>query len=231
MFQDLVKETPALENSKLFKAKKLVAEIWAETLESEVLKKDWQVPFRDLGGTSIKALAVHDKLEHRLKRSIDPAWLLTKDTIEQLAKGIVELEGAFAFEAQPENLPLNQTNGSQSSDYGVSDDDIAIVAIAVRYPNAKNIEELQRVIFANEGRFSEMSHKRWGLIGGSSSRLIHGKRPYGSFLENVDCFDPEYFGVTVEEARAMDPQIRLFMELVARSSQPNLSIKQKCWGV
>ncbi|MFE2218476.1 polyketide synthase [Streptomyces canus] len=79
----------------------------------------------------------------------------------------------------------------------------AVIGMAGRYPQACDLDAFWlRVLQPRDTRPDPP--KRRGAAGDSVP---------GHFIEHVDEFDPEFFGLTGEQAAMMDPQERLFLEV------------------
>jgi surfactin synthase thioesterase subunit/3-oxoacyl-(acyl-carrier-protein) synthase/acyl carrier protein len=95
--------------------------------------------------------------------------------------------------------------------------DIAIIGIAGRYPQARNLQEFWVNLRDGKDCISEIPEERWdyrlyfdenpGKAGKSNSK-------WGGFLRDIDEFDPLFFNIPPREAELMDPQERLFLECV-----------------
>jgi 5-hydroxydodecatetraenal polyketide synthase CpkA len=96
----------------------------------------------------------------------------------------------------------------------VSDDDaIAVVGISCRFPGASNPSAFWRLLREGSSTIAEVPPGRWDLEGLSAEdRSLPGVLR-GGFLESVDRFDPDFFGIPRREAAIMDPQQRLVLEL------------------
>ncbi|WP_328879728.1 type I polyketide synthase [Streptomyces sp. NBC_00299] len=90
--------------------------------------------------------------------------------------------------------------------YSVPDDAIAVVGVACRFPGAQDPDAFWRLLSGGESAVGPVPDGRPGLPAGTDIR------PAG-FLDEVDGFEPEFFGVSPREATAMDPQQRLVLEL------------------
>jgi acyl transferase domain-containing protein/acyl carrier protein len=95
---------------------------------------------------------------------------------------------------------------------------VAIVGAGCRLPGANSIDELwelledgtQRVEKVPVSRFDPQSISR-GTVG-SDAKPKDDKVIYGNFLDDVESFDNNFFGVSPREATYMDPQQRLLLE-------------------
>jgi len=94
----------------------------------------------------------------------------------------------------------------------MSPSSIAIIGIGCRFPQARTPDEFWQLLRDGVDAVSEISSKRAELsqyeISGSTSEPLTG-----GFLEEIDQFDPQFFGLSAEEAIAMDPQQRLLLEV------------------
>jgi acyl transferase domain-containing protein len=81
---------------------------------------------------------------------------------------------------------------------------IAIVGTACRLPGASGPQEFWRLLSTGTHAVGEIPESRRGHAEGLAQ---------GAFLDRVDAFDPEFFGIAPREAALMDPQQRLMLEL------------------
>ncbi|HEX6353258.1 SDR family NAD(P)-dependent oxidoreductase [Actinophytocola sp.] len=83
----------------------------------------------------------------------------------------------------------------------MDDNRIAIVGLSCRLPGAADPAAFWRLL--RDGRDAVAEGTRW---------VAEGVR-WGAFLDDVDRFDPAFFGIAPRVAAAMDPQQRLALEL------------------
>lgn len=89
-------------------------------------------------------------------------------------------------------------------------DAVAIIGMACRYPDADSVEEFWNLI--NEGRcvIKEFPKDRFN----PSDLYREPKGPFwGGYLRHSDVFDHRFFGISGREAKSMDPQQRLCLEV------------------
>src|SRR6185436_6030634 len=90
--------------------------------------------------------------------------------------------------------------------------EIAIVGMACRLPRASNPEELWQLLAGGRDAVTEMPPERRRLIGLAAD--AEGTEPFpGAYLDDVDRFDARFFGISAREARAIDPQHRILLEV------------------
>ena len=92
--------------------------------------------------------------------------------------------------------------------------DIAIIGLACRFPGAANAEHFWDNLAAGVESVATFSDA--DLLGAGVDRALIGHPDYvkaAPILENFDGFDAELFGYSPREARLIDPQQRLFLEV------------------
>ncbi len=92
-------------------------------------------------------------------------------------------------------------------------DSVAIIGMSARFPRSRNVGEFWSRLLAGESLISTFSEQELRAAGVDQSLL--GRLDYvrrGSTLEEADCFDAKFFGVSRREAEVTDPQHRVFLE-------------------
>ena len=97
---------------------------------------------------------------------------------------------------------------------------VAIVGMALRAPEASTLDDFWALLRDGADVVREVPAWRWDAAG--LERMLAGvpSAPgvrWGSFIDGVDEFDPDYFGITQREAPAIDPQHRLLLEVAAEA--------------
>lgn len=112
---------------------------------------------------------------------------------------------------------LSRSVGSLTLDNAVSvaaspaQEPIAIIGMSGRFAKSENLNAFWDHISRGRDLVEDVS--RWDLSTYYSDSSSNGDYcHHGSFLENVDQFDPSFFKISGLDARYMDPQQRLFLE-------------------
>lgn len=87
-------------------------------------------------------------------------------------------------------------------------DPIAVIGMSGRFAKSKNVDELWKHLAEGNDLIEKVS--RFDLSKHYSSNQSYCD--YGSFLEDIDKFDPLFFNISGLEATYMDPQQRLFLQ-------------------
>lgn len=93
---------------------------------------------------------------------------------------------------------------------------VAIIGMSCRFAGANSLAEYWRVISEGIEAVSEVPANRWDLdelydpTGTQSGKMF---TKWGGFVEGIDQFDPQFFGIAPREAARMDPQQRMLLEV------------------
>lgn len=94
----------------------------------------------------------------------------------------------------------------------VGDDGVAIIGMAGRWPNARNVAEFWRNVRDGRECIDRFPADKLEVAGASELASRPDYVRARSVLEEVDQFDAAFFGVLPREAELMDPQHRVFLE-------------------
>ncbi|WP_238407319.1 beta-ketoacyl reductase, partial [Mycobacterium canetti] len=163
--------------------------------------------FQDLGFDSLTAVEMRNRLKSATGLSLSPTLIFDYPTPNRLASYIrTELAG---LPQEIKHTPAVRTT---------SEDPIAIVGMACRYPGGVNSpDDMWDMLIQGRDVLSEFPGDRgWDLAGLYNPDPDAAGACYtrtGGFVDGVGDFDPAFFGVGPSEALAMDPQQRMLLEL------------------
>lgn len=119
------------------------------------------------------------------------------------------------LEAEPVHVHSDDDKGTEHS--ASEPYEVAIIGINGRFPQANNVADFWRNLLEGTSCITEVPPDRWDTDlyydpANESTDKSHSK--WGGFIEDVDSFDHAFFGISPREAECMDPQQRIFLEVV-----------------
>ncbi|QWU17696.1 Acyl transferase domain-containing protein [Paenibacillus sophorae] len=187
-----------------------IREIWAAVLERSAETVPYDQSFLSLGGTSLKAMQILGALEDELKIELTHDLLIKCRTVLEMDEYLVNWVNTNGSPSQAQKAQPSSGQGKEG------DGDIAVIAMACRFPGASSPEEFWHNLVRGESSIGEVPRHHWNIDDYYSPAPEFGKTycRTGGFLDNPYGFDASLFGISEEEAAVMDPQQRMVMELV-----------------
>ncbi|MGP1371182.1 MAG: beta-ketoacyl synthase N-terminal-like domain-containing protein [Almyronema sp.] len=105
---------------------------------------------------------------------------------------------------------------SQLAQQGNFQESIAVIGMGCRFPQATDPEAFWHLLENGINAITEVPAGRWQNDAiYDPSPAVPGKLStrWGGFLEQIDQFDPKFFGISAPEVERMDPQQRLLLEV------------------
>ncbi len=93
---------------------------------------------------------------------------------------------------------------------------VAILGVGARFPGAADAPAFQRMILAGAVQAGPVPGRRWdhSLVYSPNLRLANRTPAQAAaFMDDIDRFAPEFFGLSPKRAKVMDPQQRLMLEI------------------
>jgi acyl transferase domain-containing protein/D-arabinose 1-dehydrogenase-like Zn-dependent alcohol dehydrogenase/acyl carrier protein len=163
--------------------------------------------FFDLGMDSLMAVELRRRIQQGVGKEI-PATLAMdyprlSDVVDYLLSDVLGLSESAKASPQS-NATVTRT-----------DEPIAIVSVACNFPGAPNPEAFWELLSSGVNAISEVPEDRFDIDefydpDPDAPGKIYSR--YGGYIEGIDGFDPEFFGVSPREAVWIDPQQRLVLE-------------------
>jgi acyl transferase domain-containing protein/surfactin synthase thioesterase subunit len=107
---------------------------------------------------------------------------------------------------------------------------IAIIGIGCRFPGAQNPEAFWQLLCNGVDAIAVVPPQRWDIDAfydpnpGSPGKM---NTRWGGFLEQVDRFDAQFFGIAPKEASYIDPQQRLLLEVAWEALENAAQVPEK----
>jgi len=192
---------------------KELANLWCDLLQLEEVGIDDS--FFDLGGNSLAAVRMVGHYHTRFGREIPPVKVFQYPTIAKLSRFLEESETKSDFLAEAENRARYQRNPQHGSHEGNGSarDAVAVIGMAGRFPGAANLDQLWRNLCNSVESISFFTPEE---LGPGIDEHLRNDPDYiraRGLIEGADLFDAAFFGINPLEAKVMDPQQRVFLEL------------------
>lgn len=156
-------------------------------------------PFTAFGLDSVETVELSGALEAHLGRRLSPTLLWDHPSIRSLT---AHLEGG-------------PQAGAHATASTATAEPVAVIGMACRLPGAPDLQAFWQLLRNGVDAITEVPTERWdghalyapepGTPGMACSR-------WGGFIDDIDAFDADFFGISPSEAAAMDPQQRLLLE-------------------
>jgi amino acid adenylation domain-containing protein len=176
-----------------------IAKIWSEELQISSIGIDDD--FFDMGGSSVLAQKVVSLIRQHLSIDLAVSKIYIHPTIRELSSILEENK-------TQEDLFVFKKNNKKTTSA-----DIAIIGMAGRFPGSDSIEELWENLREGKETISLFTKEELDASLPESLRkdpLYIGAR---GILPSAKTFDAHFFGLNPQLAAAMDPQIRIFLEI------------------
>ena len=166
---------------------------------------DVHTTFSAFGIDSLALVGLSGELERALGRRVEPQIFYKYATVAHLARFLAdgdELSDVRAIDRSARALQANEP--------------IAIVGMACRFPGAPNLDAFWELLREGRDAIVEVPSDRWDIADWfDPDPSVSGKMAtrWGGFVDDVDRFDADFFGISAREAEAMDPQQRLLLQL------------------
>lgn len=179
------------------KTQNRLAEIWRGILAIEEVGLD--DPFSALGGSSIQLVRLHAALKREFNTGLELVELFELPTI-----------AAQSAKLDAERTPATVSATSSEHPRSSADDAVAVIGVALRVPGANDPETFWRNLVDG---VESISFFRQDEIEYPEDFGKPGYVPAKGLADDIDKFDANFFGILPKDAKIMDPQQRVFLEL------------------
>lgn|GEM_PF-6138801 len=195
--------------------------------ESEEL--DTEEGFFEVGFDSLMIT----ELAANLKKTLTPALSVTVNigfdypSISKLAKYIQsELDNYLSNKSLPVSLPHP------------ANDDIAVIGMSCSLPNAPDIAAFELLLEEGQSGIQDIPIERWDNQKYYDANPDTPSKSYVNklgLIDQIKCFDADFFNISPREAKLIEPQQRIFLECsykaLENANYPPASLRGSLTGV
>ncbi|MFD6170538.1 amino acid adenylation domain-containing protein [Streptomyces coeruleorubidus] len=178
---------------------------------------DVDVPFYELGLTSVLLVRLRNRLAERLGVPVAQTAFFEHPTATALAAHLAS--GPAAGTATRTGADTATRTGAETvTDEGTSLTDsperrVAVIGLSLRFPGANSVEEFWANLRGGVDSVRVFDERELAAAGLSpEQRRAPGLVPAAGILDGVEEFDADFFGMSPKEAGLTHPAHRLFLE-------------------
>ncbi|MFI5680210.1 SDR family NAD(P)-dependent oxidoreductase [Streptomyces cellulosae] len=172
---------------------------------------DGERPLTEYGLTSRDAVGLSGRLEQLLDRTLPATLVWENPSIEQLVRSLTS--------GDPREQSTRAPAAAEPADRNdhTSPDAIAVLGVGCRLPGGINgPDAFWEGLLTGTDVVGQVPDERWQPFddGASETAAVLARTTrWGAFLDDIEGFDADFFGITSGEAEVMDPQQRLLLEV------------------
>lgn len=177
----------------------IIRELLTQLLYIPMERIDLTQGFFAMGMDSLVAVELKNRLQKLFNIELADTLVFDYPTGEALIHYLSKvMPGADAVK---DRAMLNSVNKSNDAN-----EPIAIIGMSCRLPNGQNLSAYWQMLATAVDAISEVLNNRWDI------NALDAVSRYGGFIQHIDQFDADFFGISPHEATRLDPQHRLLLE-------------------
>lgn len=201
---DLDKGNP---NTKRISIQDTIKNVIAKVTDFMANEIDFKMPIEDYHFESMKKIEISSELIREYPQ-LSPTFLFEYPDLQSVVQ--------FLKQHYDDSTADNKLNVKEETTYA-NEDDIAIIGINAYLPQSYTMQDFWENMVSGNSCITEVPKNRWdtdAFYNPNSNEAGKSHCKWGGFLENVESFDNSFFGISPKEAEVMDPQQRLFLQVV-----------------
>ncbi|MCG8411304.1 MAG: L-histidine N(alpha)-methyltransferase [Bacteroidales bacterium] len=190
-------------------------------------KIDFSKDFVQIGIDSISGVELINKINLKLGIRLTAIVLFNYNNLDQLVKHIETKYGHMIVPVKKQDIPqINDQTATlsvneiipfkqEANKERIKDNDIAIIGMSGRFADYENLQEFWEGILDGRNSIREVPQSRWDVsefYDEDVSKLDKTNSKWCGSVNNIELFDPQFFSISGNEAKYIDPQQRLFLE-------------------
>lgn len=187
-----------------------VVQAWSEALRLRPGDIGLDTPFTALGGGSVQAIQALALLERSLGRRLGTGLLIdgrtVRDTVACLERHLAPEATCAASADTAVSVSVSASAGAcaPAQAPAAPSPAIAVIGMACRFPGAASPAQFWGQLRDGVSSIREVPAPPW---------MPEGQRLHMGRIDGIELFAADFFGLDDEEARLMDPQQRLMLEV------------------
>ncbi|NLD91264.1 MAG: acyltransferase domain-containing protein, partial [Fibrobacter sp.] len=184
-----------------------LCKIWQEVLNLDMVGiKD---NFFDLGGNSLRAIKIVKEVKHQLDIDIPSVKIFEFSSIEKIAAYLDNTSNdLFSADIRSKTARLQSHPDNEHRSQA-----IAITGMVGRFPGAKDLNQLWSNLINDVESITRFTSDELSENIDKEIYTDPNYVPCRGIIDDADKFDAAFFGIGPLEAKIMDPQQRVFLEL------------------
>lgn len=166
--------------------------------------------FFDLGGNSLQLLKAVAALNTRLGRELPAVKVFQFPSVEKLA---AHLSGAAAADPLMDEAFQRASRGRGEPGPNKLSGAVAVIGMVGRFPGARDLHQLWRNLLDDVESITRFTPEELAEGVDEETRNDPNYVPCRGIVDDADKFDNAFFGIGPQEAKVMDPQQRVFLEM------------------
>lgn len=182
-------------------------QIWEKTLEVSGIGTEDR--FLEIGGDSILAAVLIDRINLKFETQFDISDLFQYSTIALLSEKIQNIKDSYISVDHKEHESESEIKGETN----LHEDALAIIGMSCTFPDVQNIKDFWDLLVEGKESFRLLnSEELQEMEVPESIRSNPNFVPIQSSIASKEYFDAPFFKVSKRDAGFMDPQLRMLLE-------------------
>jgi amino acid adenylation domain-containing protein len=189
-----------------------IAEIWAQILRLDRVGANDN--FFELGGTSILGVQMMIRLQKKLGRSLRVVLLYQHSSVGELAQALQSEDDQVQDYQSVQARAQQQRAIHHRQEDSILTNGVAIIGMEGRFPGADTVDALWQNLCNGLESNTFFSDADLDISIDPELKADPNYVKARGIIQGAETFDAAFFGISPREAEVMDPQARIFLELV-----------------
>ncbi|MCE0722468.1 SDR family NAD(P)-dependent oxidoreductase [Legionella resiliens] len=216
VIQERQTDSPLMHNALIDKVSSFLTRQVVQILKMNQHRIALEKNLGEYGMDSVHFIELAKKIAERYQIEFTPAIFFTHSSVSSIGQYLMNQFPEAIAKAHHEaaQLPIHAPTIKPRQRVTDGAESIAIIGMQGLFPQSDDLAAFWQHLLAGDDLVTEIPIERWDWRDYYGNQAHQSNSKWGAFITNFDQFDAGFFNISAREANLMDPQQRLFLEIV-----------------